>query len=623
MDLNYGIVGNGTSAALIHETGSLDWMCLPNFESPSVFARLLDTEIGGFWSFALEGNYRTVQHYIRKTNILLTHFTDGENSFDLIDFMPRYKKDNGAYHCPPDLIRLLRPRRGKPVVRIRYEPRPGYARGLARHERTKDYLKSFTTSGSYESVYLYSDIDLRHVTDDIPVPLTEEHFFWLSYNQKISPVHLDAVQLEFERTKVYWMDWTTRTTPVPRYAEMVERSALVLKLLAYQKTGAILAAATTSLPESIGEVRNWDYRFCWIRDASMTINLLNRLGHVNVAKRFLQFVLSVIPYKDESIQIMYGIHGQKRLKERSLDWLAGYENSRPVRIGNEAFIQKQNDIYGVLLDVIYQSLCMYPTSMENIEDIWTVVRTLVRHLRNNWTRPDRGIWEYRHEKRHFTFSKVLCWVGADRGMRIAKLLGRTTYAQRWEGLSKRIREDILQKGWNPDVEAYTQSYGSPHLDAANLLMGHYGFLPPEDPRFQSTVLRTYERLARNGLMYRYKNEDDFGEPTSSFTVCSFWMIKSLYAIGKQELAISLFDELLGYGNHLGLFSEDLDFESKRMLGNFPQAYSHLALIDTAMTLSGLTPSCHPDHLYRAPFDAGFGDTEIRMPMMEIHPQQGS
>jgi GH15 family glucan-1,4-alpha-glucosidase len=308
-----------------------------------------------------------------------------------------------------------------------------------------------------------------------------------------------------------------------------------------------------------------------------------------VARRYIEFILDIIPFKDEKIQIMYGIKGQKRLTEKILTSLCGYENTGPVRVGNAAYMQKQNDIYGVMLDCIYQYLKIFKReAIEIREELWTVVRTLARHVEANWRKKDRGIWEFRKNPKHFTFSKVLCWVAIDRARLIAQYFSREDYVEAWENLATTIRNDILRHGWNKELGAFSQSYGEPFLDAANLLMEHYGFIAADDHRYVKTVRLTEERLCRNGLMYRYRTADDFGVPKSSFTVCTFWLIKSLYKIGETDKAEKMFTDLLSYSNHLGLYSEDLDFETKRLLGNFPQGYSHLALIDTALTLSGLS-----------------------------------
>ncbi len=584
-NLNYGVIGNCKSAALVSETGSIDWCCLPDFDSSSFFAHLLDKDGGGSFSIEPIGDYRIEQQYLKRTNILVTRFSGADDCFEVIDFMPRYKTDHGSYHCPPDILRYLRWICGRPQVRIHYGPRPAYAKYSAHQTVTERFIKHYTLKGAYESVYLYSDLPMQEIARHDPITLEHDAFLLMSYNQKLVQPDIDWVQLELERTKVYWMSWLAKTVVFSDYREQVERSALVLKLLAYQKTGAILAAVTTSLPETIGSVRNWDYRYCWIRDASMTISVLTKMGHYNVAKRFLQFILDIVPFKDQKIQIMYGIHAQKNLIETELDWLSGYEDSKPVRIGNAAYKQKQNDIYGIVMDVIYQSLRLFGNSLDNKEELWTVVRSLVRHVHNNWHNLDSGIWEFRTQRQHFTFSKILCWVAMDRAVRIARLFHKSTDAQSFQRLRDKIKADILAKGRDPETGALTQYYGGKSLDSANLLAEHYGFLSGQDPVFISTVEQTYDRLCLDGLAYRYKDPDDFGLPESSFTVCTFWLIKGLYRIGRTEEARDLFDRLLSYSNHLGLFSEDLDFKTKRLLGNFPQGYCHLALIDTAMTLS--------------------------------------
>jgi GH15 family glucan-1,4-alpha-glucosidase len=586
-NLNYGVIGNCTSAALISETGTIEWCCLPYFDSTAFFAKILDQDIGGEFAIRVAADYKISQHYMPMTNILVTSFQRGEDQFEIIDFMPRYKRDNGIYHCPPDVIRYIRHKSGSPIIRINYNPRPGYGLHKTRKEIRREYIKVITASGPYESLYLYTDLDYSRVAEGKSIRIEKDCYFLLSYNQKLVELDLDAVHLEYEKTRVYWLSWSSETRRFARYDEAIARSALVLKLLCFQKTGAILAAVTTSLPEEIGSGRNWDYRFCWVRDASMNIALLTALGHYRVAKRFLDFILDVIPYKDEKIQIMYGINGRKNLHEKILPTLQGYENSRPVRIGNEAYKQKQNDIFGVLLDIIYQYLKIFKRStLENREDLWTVVRTLGRHVERNWMRKDRGIWEFRGWKKHYTFSKLLCWVALDRAMKIARYFSMDSYVRVWDDMRQKIRRDILKKGWDAEIGAFVQAYGEKHLDAANLLMEHYGFIEASDPRYVSTVIETYRQLGQNGLMYRYRNQDDFGSPKSSFTVCTFWMVKSLYRIGRQEEAQNLFDKTLLYRNHLGLLSEDIDFDTKRLLGNFPQGYSHLALIDAAITLAG-------------------------------------
>ncbi|MFZ1986920.1 MAG: glycoside hydrolase family 15 protein [Desulfatitalea sp.] len=586
-NLDYGVIGNCISAALISKDGTIEWCCLPHFNSQAVFAKILDRARGGEFGLSVDANYHIQQTYLPKTNILATTYSNGRDSFEVLDFMPRYKRSDRDYHHPPDIIRYIRCISGKPRMSVRYNPRPFFGQHPVRTEVRSEYIKTVPTAGHYETVYLYSDLDLGAIAEGQPLVVDRSCFLLLSYNQKLSDLNLDYIELEYEKTKVYWMNWSANTQRFADYNEEILRSALVLKLLTFQNSGAIMAALTTSLPEEIGAQRNWDYRYCWLRDASMTVAVLTKLKRHNIARRFMDFVLEIIPYKDEKIQIMYGINGEKKLTEKILDWLDGYEGSTPVRIGNAAHVQRQNDIFGVLLDAIYQYLTIFKRDrVENREDLWTVVRTLARHLERTWYKKDDGIWEFRTTQKHFTFSKVLSWVGMDRAMHIAEYFNMPNYAKVWGDVRAKIKADILSRGWDASINAFTQSYGEPYLDAANLLMAHYGFLAADDPKFVATVRLTRERLSRDGLMYRYRNADDFGVPKSSFTICTFWLIKSLYQIGDTEEAKELFRRVLTYRNHVGLLSEDIDFDSKQLLGNFPQAYSHLALIDTAITLSG-------------------------------------
>jgi len=599
-NLNYGIIGNCRSAALVSDVGSIDWCCLPDFDSPSVFAALLDRNMGGSFSITPLFDCKITQAYQKRTNILETTFEGENDMFQVIDFMPRYKTEDGNYYMASEIYRYVRYVKGTPRVIFRYDPRLNYAGSETSHQKHKKYLKSFSLNGSYESVYLYTGFKTEDIVNGKPQEITADGYFLMSYNEKIIPIDLDRIYLEYQRTKVYWLNWVNRSNQFTLYNAQIIRSALVLKLLTYQKTGAILAAVTTSLPESIGDERNWDYRYCWIRDASMIIRAQVLMGHFKSANAFLDFVLTTVHAKNGKIQIMYGIRGERKLKEKTLDYLSGYENSKPVRIGNSAYIQKQNDIFGILMDVIYQGFTLFPGKLDEVEELWTLVRSIVRDVEGSWSKPDRGIWELRNEYKHFVFSKVLSWVAIDRAVKIARLLNRNEYVKEWKPLAEKIRKDIHEKGWNEEVGAFTQAYGSPFLDAANLQMENLGFISASDPRYISTVLATQKELCRDGLMYRYKNADDFGTPKSAFTICTFWLTESLCKIGKKNEAIKLFERVLSYGNHLGLFSEDIDFETKRLLGNFPQGYSHLALIQTAALLGSDLPSLPLPFKFRKP-----------------------
>ena len=584
-NLNYGIIGNCKSSALINEDSSIEWCCLPQFDSPSVFGKILDQKKGGSFKIQCDNSYSITQKYLDNTCILMTKFDNGSDAFELLDYMPRFQKENGVYYAPPEICRILKLVKGSPKLKVLYDPRLVYSIGRTNNYEKNDFIVSVVNEERYDTLYLYTDLNKKNILECSEISLDRDYFLTISYNEKINPPSLDHINLELERTKVYWLNWCFKTPTYKNYNSQILRSAMTLKLLTFEKTGAVLAAATTSLPETIGEVRNWDYRFCWIRDASMVIKVITKLGHVKIVKKFIDFILDIIPDKNEKLQIMYGINGEKMLTEETLDHLSGYKNSRPVRVGNAAFIQKQNDIYGILVDAIHYQIEKYIDENDKHEELWSIVKNIVWVVDNNWKMPDKGIWEFRQEDQHFTFSKLLCWVAVDRAIKISELIQGGKSAKKWKSLRSEIYNDIIENAWSDEKQAFTQSYGAEHLDASVLLMEPYGFIDAKDTRYVKTVKAIERELSHEGLLFRYKNVDDFGTPSSSFTVCTFWFINSLYKIGEKEKSKLMFDKLLSYSNHLGLFSEDIDFKSKRLLGNFPQAYSHLALIDTAMNFN--------------------------------------
>lgn len=609
-DDNYhlGFIGNGRTGALIDREGSLRFACLPDFDAGAIFCGLLDPERGGRLGISMVRGKAVVQRYIEHTNILCTRFEGKDGAFEVLDFMPRYRFDNGGAwpYTPPDIVRVLRRIQGTPRVRIHYDPRLEFGRFPTETRVVDAGLLKSTTRGRegsrqiYESVYLYTNADATRVLDGKPIALQDDLHLVLSYNDKLQTPDAERIRLMLAKTEAYWLGWTARTTAPPRYREPVLRSALTLKLMQYGPTGAVVAAPTTSLPETIGETRNWDYRFCWLRDASMTVKVLQRIGHPDMAHHFVEWVLDTTPSKDDPLQIMYGLRGERTLTERELPHLAGYHGSKPVRIGNAAYKQRQHDIYGAVLDVFWLTLDHFCTRLDVIEDMWTRVRAVFRTVERIWRQPDKGIWEFRGARRHFVFSKVLCWVAADRAIRIAEALGRDTWAQQHRHVADAIRDDILEQGWSEKLGAFAQSYGSDEPDASNLLMADYGFLAPNDPRYIATVERTWELLGRGeGLLMRYRAPDDFGKPHSAFTICCFWGVKALVNIGQLDRARAAFDRLLAARNHVGLLSEDLHLKSRRQLGNFPQAYSHLALIDTALALEDAIGWHEPDLVEQA------------------------
>ncbi|MFT5387520.1 MAG: GH15 family glucan-1,4-alpha-glucosidase [Lysobacterales bacterium] len=578
----YGIIGNCASAALVTSDCSIVWLCLPYFDSASVFAEILDKDKGGHFKIVPSNLISTKQEYILHTAILKTTFVTKDGVLEVNDYMPRYETTRNYYY-PSEVHRKVRVISGSPKIRVQLDARPNYALSEAVYEVKEEYIKIRSQKGDYNSFYLYSTYDLNSIINGDEIELIEYSYFLFSYNEKIEKLDNDKLFVAYEKTKSYWLDWGQRTRYPEKYKEEVLRSAITLKLLMFQRTGAVVAAATTSMPEIIGKDRNWDYRFCWVRDSAMIIDLYVRIGHIASAEDFLNFILEKMQLKHEDIGVMYGINGEEELTEISLDHLSGYENSKPVRIGNDAYRQKQNDVYGQLMETIYTFYVVNKRADVQLnEEIWTMVRSLVNRVKDTWRQPDSGIWERREALQNYVHSRLMSWVAMERAVNIANHIGRTSYVEEWASLAEDIKVDILKNGWNEELQAFTMYYGSDMYDASNLLMLHYGFLSPKDPRMISTVQQSYKHLVKNNLTFRYIHEDEFGAPENCFIVCTFWMINALYLIGEKQKAKEMFDEITSCSNHLGLFSEDVEITTKRLTGNFPQGYSHLAYIQTAL-----------------------------------------
>ena len=576
--MQYGIIGNSSTAALVHQSGSIDWCCLPRFDSPSAFAALLDPA-GGRFEVTSVGAVVTRQSYVAKTAILRTEFDQGDESFAVIDFMPRYL-DGQACSRPLEIHRILKPLRGRPAVRVRFEPRLNYARGETRVARTADTI---TAVNGLEDLFLYSSLPLDKIVAGEPMVLEGDHYLLLTYHEKLDPPSLTYANEMFEKTREHWEAWSDECRLPSFWSDRVLRSAITLKLLTYESTGAMVAAVTTSIPEAVGEERNWDYRYCWLRDASLVLESLKSVGHFREARGFIGFLLNIFESKQSKIQILYRVDGSTDLDEKILPHLHGYRGSSPVRIGNNACRTRQNDIFGEVLNAIH--LYYHHYEFERMpREVWSLVKFLVNTVIRDWGNRDAGIWEFRHRPRHFTHSKMLSWVALDRGIRIAKRIGRDAVASEWAPLADTIREDILHKGWKSRAGSFTQTYGSNALDVSLLQATRLGFLDPADTRWVGTVRSCERSLCRNGVVLRYSNPDDFGPPKNGFVLASFWMAKALHTIGERQKAIDLAEATMAHANHLGLLSEDIDAQTGELLGNFPQAYSHLAVVNTANLL---------------------------------------
>ena len=584
-NLNYGIIGNCTSAALVNEDCSIDWLCLPFFDSSSVFARILDEQKGGYFKIWAKDILNVEQSYLYHTPIIKTVFTTKDGVFEVRDYMPRFSPHIGQVYCPAEIHRDVHLVRGNPKIIVEFKPRPNYGLSEAQLTPHPEYLKVTSVQGEYNSYYLYTNFNMNDIMQDKEIELKGPAYFLLSYHEKMDPVTQDKILMEYERTKSYWLDWVYRTKVPGKSREMLIRSIITLKLSMFQRTGAVIAAPTTSLPEIIGKDRNWDYRYCWVRDASMIIDLYSRIGHARTSLRYINFILNRMLVKDYNILVVYGINGEEKLEERTLEHLSGYEGSRPVRVGNAAYKQKQNDVYGELIETIYTSFVVDSRSDLLLnEETWTVVRSLVKNVEKIWKEPDSGIWERRGPLRHFVHSKLMSWVAMDRAAKIAQFIGKTRYVAGFLKVAEEIKEDILKNGWDDELKSFVMYYGGKELDASNLLMLHYGFLNKDDPRMVSTVLNTHEVLTKDGFVLRYKAPDEFGTPQNAFIVCTFWMINALHLIGHEQEARDMLEKIMSHANRFGLFSEDIETDTGRLTGNFPQGYSHLAFIQTVFVL---------------------------------------
>jgi len=590
----YGLIGNSYTAALVSNDGSIDWCCLPRFDSPSTFAAILDDEKGGKFHIKPRTSFESQQSYLPDTNILQTTFRTDTGTVTVIDFMPCYRTSRHKLTKFDEIHRLVDCTVGQVPLEVVFEPRLDYARDNALIET---YKNGVTARGRLDKLALSSTIpftsDGGKAIGSFTLKQGESAQFILRYDsdQPKSP-GIYGSRRKLERTTAYWKEKAEGCVFSGPLREMMVRSYLTLHLMVYAPTGAIIAAPTTSLPEEIGgdpeEIggeRNWDYRYAWLRDASLTLNALFYLGHIEEALGFFNWLVTLCAKCGAKAQTLYDIDYEHPVQEQILDHLKGYRNSKPVRIGNAAYAQLQLDVFGEVLEAAYNYLDMGGYISRRT---WESLESFVDAACESWQLPDNGIWEIRGGPYHFTHSKLMCWVAVDRGIKIAEELGFGENIKRWQDVAKDIRADILARGWNPEKRAFTQHYDTTALDASNLLMPLYGFLPITDERISSTIERTIEELGHNGLLRRYrtdKTDDGLSGSEGEFLWCSFWLVRNMLRMGKLEDATALYQKLLGYSNHLGLFPEMVDSVSGEARGNFPQALTHLAVITTGIELT--------------------------------------
>lgn len=587
---SYGVIGDLHSVALVANDGSIDWCCLPHFDSPSVFAAILDERKGGSFKIAVQRDSSHRQLYLPETNVLITRFLSEEGVGEVIDFMPIVPKGQPKHH---EIIRIVHSVRGTLPCRMDCHPAYDYAR--AQHS-THVCPAGAVFEAPGADFALLSPVPL--VTNDGGVhalfelePGGEAVFSFRFGPAGEGRSLLDAPtdgQEALSKTAKFWRKWLNKGRYEGRWREMIERSALALKLLTFAPTGAIVAAATCSLPEEPGGVRNWDYRYTWIRDAAFTIYAFLRLGYNEEAAEFMNWLVTRVQEQDAPtgpLQIMYRVDGTPDIPELTLPHLEGYMGSSPVRIGNAATEQVQLDIYGELIDSIY----LYDKYVTQVSyDLWQKMRGMLQWVARHWEVPDEGIWEVRGGKQQFVYSKMQCWVALDRGLRLALKRGLPNNREWLRSTRDRIYESIMQNGWNERRQSFVQYYGSDALDASNLLMPLVRFVSPTDPRMLATLDRTFEELTSDSLVYRYEIGKGAGDGLSgregTFSVCTFWLVESLARAGRIDEARLIFEKMLTYANPLGLYAEQIG-PSGQALGNFPQAFTHLGLISAAFCLN--------------------------------------
>ena len=581
---DYGLIGDLQTAALVGRNGSIDWLCFPRFDSGSCFAALVGDEEDGRWLLEPTGRTRSVERRYRERTLVheLDFHTDA-GSVRLIDFMPPRGRD-------PDVVRIVEGLSGEVELRMELVIRFDYGAVVPWVRRLDGGVR--IAIGGPDALALETPVDvygenLRTLAEftvaageRIPFVLT-----WFPSHQE-PPPSIDP-EHALEETCAFWREWAGTCTYGGRWSDAVVRSLIVLKAMTYEPTGGIVAAPTTSLPEKIGGVRNWDYRYCWLRDATFALDALVSNGFIGEARAWRAWLLRAVAGDPNDLQIMYGPAGERRLHELELPWLRGYERSRPVRIGNGATRQFQLDVYGEVLDVLHHAR---RRNLERDEASWALQRKLLGNLEHRWREPDEGIWEVRGPRRHFTHSKVMAWVAMDRGVKAVEEYGHEGPVERWREIREEIRAEVLERGFDAELNSFVQSYGSKRLDASLLTIPIVGFLPPEDPRVRGTLDAVRRELLRDGFVQRYSHDEETasidGLPPGegAFFLCSFWFVDNLALLGEHEEACEMFDRLLSLRNDLGLLAEEYDPDLQRLVGNFPQAFSHIGLINTAMKL---------------------------------------
>lgn len=583
MDLNLGVIGNCQIAALIDGGGRIVWACLPRFDGDPIFSRLIDETDRGYFAIELQDLVAVRQYYERNTAVLCTELDDSHGgSVRITDFCPRFRQF-GRYFRPAMIIRRLEILRGTPVVRVKIRPTAAYGGEIPTVSRGSNHI-CFVSSDRVTRIS--TDAPLTHILQEQPMVLDTGATFIIGPDESIKESLTEMGRRFLELTRGYWQDWA-RSLSIPLdWQQEVIRSAITLKLCTYEDTGAVIAAITMSIPEAADSERNWDYRYCWLRDAYFMVHAMNRLGATRTMEGFLNYIINlVVGSAQHRLQPLYGIGGEARIEENPVSTLTGYRRMGPVRVGNAAYIQSQHDVYGAVVLAATQAFFDERLERPGDETLFHRLEILGSQAAMLYDKPDAGIWEYRGYKRVHTYSAVMCWAACDRLSRIATRLGLESDAARWQEQADDMHARICREAWNEERGAFVDSFGGENMDASLLLLHELDFLPADDPRFLGTVHAIEQCLRQGDHIFRYDGADDFGLPKTAFNICTFWYIDALHAIGRRDEARQLFENMLLHRTNLGLLSEDLDIKTGELWGNFPQTYSMVGLINSALLLS--------------------------------------
>ncbi|KQS36956.1 glycoside hydrolase family 15 protein [Pedobacter sp. Leaf194] len=576
-----GIIGNCAFLAHVNKNTDISWLCWPRFDSPFVFGSLLDKQKGGEFSILPQGEFSSTQYYIENTNVLRTEITAEDGKYRITDFAPRFHLYE-RYFKPLMFIRKIEPLQGNPRITIKCEPVCDYGKGKMRSSRGSNHIDYI---GCDENIRLSTNVSTSYILDEKAFVLNEAKYLIMTYGQNLEAPVVSTAETFLRETVAYWRLWIKHSSIAGFYQPFVIRSALVLKIHQYEDTGAIIAASTTSLPESPGSTRNWDYRYCWLRDSHYVLTSLNHIGHFEEMEKYFNYLSDISHAEDTRYQPLYGIAGEREITERTLDHLEGYKGEQPIRVGNQAYEHIQNDIYGQVLISMLPLYTDHRFVFSERSDSVKWIESVLSKIERTIDEKDAGIWEFRNIANVHCYSNLFQWAGAQAALKMAKTIGNQNFEDRAQVLIDKAAAHI-EACYDPERKVYTNAVGSPHLDASTLQLIMMNYLDPASDRAKDHLAALERELkTEDGLFYRYLHADDFGKPKTTFLICAFWYVEALACVGRTDEAIKEFENIIKYCNHLLLFSEDVDAKTGSQWGNFPQAYSHVGLMNAAYRIA--------------------------------------